>query len=85
MSTETLTQPDFRFEWRWKEELVYHEGDQRMVFYCGWAAEPPIVFVPTAAAWDDKTAGWLRGRRDEIVERIERHSGHVVMSVDWAY
>ena len=76
---------DFRFEWRWQEELHYREGDDTFVLRCGWGVSPPVVFVPSAAGWDRRVPDWLRGRRDEIVARIEEHSGHIVASADWAY
>ncbi len=83
--TVAVARDDFTFEWRWKEELHYSEGGNTLVLYCGWGVSPPVVFVPSAAAWDDKVPDWLRGRRDELVRRIETHSGHVVASADWAY
>jgi hypothetical protein len=76
---------DFRFDWRWKEELHYCEGDHSQVFHCGWGVSPPIVFLPSQGGWDAKMPDWLHGRRAELVARIEQHSGHVVASADWAY
>lgn len=76
---------EFRFEWRWKEELHYCEGERSQVFHCGWGVSPPVVFLPSEHTWDAKLPAWLHGRRAEVVGRIEQHSGHVVASADWAY
>lgn len=80
-----LVDVDFRFEWRWKEELHYSEGAETCVFHCSWGVSPPVVFLPSAVAWELRMPAWLHGRRDELVARIVAHSGHTVASADWAY
>ncbi len=63
---------------KWKEEVVYREGDQSIVFDAGWGVEPPVLYVPSEWAWDLSTPAWLHGRRAEVVARLERDSRHVI-------
>ena len=70
--------PDFTIEERWKELLIYREGDHEHVFGAGWGVDPPSVTVPSEAAWDRVMPEWLRGRRAEIVARLQDPGGHVL-------
>jgi hypothetical protein len=71
----------FRIELRWKEEVRYLEGDRSVVFPAGWGMNPPVLHVPLRT-WDESVPSWLRGRRDEVVERLRRHSKHTVEERD---
>ena len=68
----------FDLEFRWKEELVYWEGDRGCVFEGGWGVQPPVTVVPDASTWDRVVPEWLRGRRDEVCERLRAEPGHVL-------
>ncbi len=68
----------YRIEWRWKEEVVYWEGEVGYLFDAAWGVEPGRLFVPTAAAWDAVVPEWLQGRREDVVSRLRSHSGHEV-------
>ena len=72
------TAPDgsYEIEPRWKEEVVYWEGDRGYIFQAGWGVEPGVLYVPSAAVWDSAVPSWLRGRRDEVVSRLAEHSRH---------
>ena len=67
-------------EFRWKEEVVYWEGDCGFVFEGGWGTEPPVTYVPDDATWDQVVPAWMKGRRHEIVRRLSAEPGHVVRS-----
>ena len=69
---------DFEIEFRWKEEVIYWEGSCGVVFPGGWGVDPVETFVPDAATWDRAVPGWLRGRHDEVVERLRADGRHVV-------
>lgn len=55
--------------------LEYHEVvDGRLEhlrFRTEWSREGPTVYLPTEFGWNGKTAPWARGRRSEIVARIQ--------------
>ncbi|HWJ64646.1 MAG TPA: hypothetical protein VNS19_21915 [Acidimicrobiales bacterium] len=65
-------------EFRWKEDLVYWEGDRGFVFDGAWGSDPLQTFVPTEAAWDLVVPHWLAGRRREVMERLAAEPAHVV-------
>lgn len=71
----------YEVEFRWKEQVVYWEGAHGFIFPAGWGVEPPVTYVPSADTWDRVMPGWLVGRRDEVVTRLENEPGHV-LSVD---
>ncbi len=73
-----MSDRDFEIEHRWKEEVLYWEGRRGVSFAAGWGVTPPVVYVPTAEAWDASTPDWLHGRRDEVVARLVERSGHRV-------
>ncbi len=75
MSTDDDT---YSVQARWKEEVVYREGDRSIVFDAGWGSEPRVLYVPSEWAWDLSTPAWLHGRRAEVVARLERDSRHVI-------
>ena len=81
------TAPDgsYEIEPRWKEEVVYWEGDQGYQLDAGWGVEPGVLYVLSAAAWDSVVPPWLRGRRDEVVSRLAGRSGHRVEPTDDGY
>jgi hypothetical protein len=68
----------FKLYPKWKEELVYEEGENVYAFQCGWGVEPPHVDVPAAADWDAVMPPFLRGRREELLKLLREKSGHVV-------
>ncbi|MGD0808716.1 MAG: hypothetical protein ABSA91_03300 [Acidimicrobiales bacterium] len=68
----------YRVEFRWKEEVIYWEGDRGFVFDGGWGVSPPVTYVPTPELWDEVVPSWMKGRRDEVVARLRAHPGHVL-------
>lgn len=81
----TAADGSYEIEPRWKEEVVYWEGDRGYVLDAGWGADPGVLHVPSADAWDGAVPAWLRGRRDVVVSRLAEHSRHRVESNDAAY
>ncbi len=81
------TAPDgsYEIEPRWKEEIVYWEGDRGFVLDAGWGVEPGILYVPSPAVWNSAVPPWLRGRRDEVVSRLAEHSRHRIEPTDDGY
>lgn len=75
----------YKVEGRWKEQLVYIEGDQEFVFDCGWGVTPPVAYLPSARIWDWVTPGWMRGRREEIVRRLAADGGHRLEDTETGY
>lgn len=73
-----MPMPDYEIEFRWKEEVVYWEGERGAVFPGGWGVDPPVTIVPDATTWDRAVPEWLRGRRDEVVQRLRDQPDHVV-------
>lgn len=70
---------EFRIEARWKEEVIYWEGDRGYLFDAGWGVTPGALYVPAAEDWSLVTPEWMHGRRDEIVARLVEHSHHDVI------
>ena len=70
----------YSIELRWKEEVIYWEGQRGYVFPGGWGVTPPVTYVPSAEVWDDVVPPWLRGRRSEVVSRLEEDDRHVIES-----
>ena len=75
----------FEIETRWKEEVYYWEGAAGFCFHAGWGVTPPVLLVPSLEHWDSAVPGWLRGRRDEVIRRLEAHSEHVLKVDDRGY
>ena len=73
-----MTTDAFEIEFRWKEEVIYWEGSRGVVFPGAWGVEPIVTIVPDIVTWDRKTPPWLRGRHDEVIERLRSDAGHVV-------
>lgn len=69
---------DFEIEFRWKEEVIYWEGDRGVFFAGGWGVDPPVTHVPDADAWDRLVPAWLRGRHADVVARLRADPRHVV-------
>lgn len=69
----------FNIEPRWKEEVIYWEGARGYLFDAAWGVQPGRLFVPAPEDWDSVTPDWMHGRRDEIVERLRKHSHHDVI------
>lgn len=67
-------------EFLWKEEVVYWEGSRGCVFPGAWGGEVLVTIVPDDASWDAVVPLWMKGRRPEIVERLEADSRHRVRS-----
>lgn len=84
METAALDADDHEVEFRWKEEVVYWEGRRGYVFPGGWGVTPPVTYVPTDDAWDRVMPEWLKGRRNEVVRRLEVEPGHT-LRVDPGY
>lgn len=66
---------DFEVEFRWKEQVIYWEGHCGSVFEGGWGVDPVVTVVPDASTWDQVVPDWLRGRRDEVCERLRSQPG----------
>lgn len=69
---------EYEVEFRWKEQVVYWEGGRGYVFPGGWGVSPPVTYVAAGDAWDRVMPEWLKGRRDEVVRRLEDEAGHTV-------
>jgi hypothetical protein len=65
-------------EFRWKEEVIYWEGDHGFIFDGGWGVTPSVTYVPDEATWDQVVPEWLVGRRQQVVARLALESGHVL-------
>ena len=65
-------------EFRWKEVVVYWEGERGFTFDDGWGVDPLVTYVPDEATWDRVVPVWLKGRRTEVIERLKAEEGHVV-------
>jgi hypothetical protein len=72
----------YDIEMRWKEEVIYWEGDRGVLFGAAWGVEPPVLFVPSPQIWHDSMPDWLRDRRDEVLERLRDHGDHV-LAEEW--
>jgi hypothetical protein len=75
----------FRISYEYKEMVTYWEGDDGFVFECAWGVEPPILFVPSERSWDSQVPPRLIGRRSEVVDRLAKHSGHIVEEATFKY
>jgi hypothetical protein len=63
---------------RWKEEVVVEDEERRtFVFDCGWGVDPPIAYVPALEDWSTCVPGWLRDRREEVLQ-VLLSTSHVV-------
>lgn len=62
----------------WKEIIsVTDEQGRSFVVSCGWGVEPPVAYLPAAAAWRRTVPPWLADRRDEVIA-VVTSLGHVV-------
>ena len=68
----------FEIQFRWKEEVIYWEGERGFVFDGAWGVEPIETYVPDEQNWDSVMPDWLVGRRDLVVERLVANPSHVV-------
>lgn len=59
-------------ELRWKEQVVYWEGNRGFLFDGAWGVAPPRTYVPDVDTWDQAVPEWLRGRRQQVVSRLKR-------------
>jgi hypothetical protein len=75
----------YKIESRWKEQLAYREGDHEFVFDCGWGVKPPVAYLPSPAIWERVTPMWMRGRRAEVVRRLECDGGHRLVDTEEGY
>jgi hypothetical protein len=77
----------FRITFPEREMLAYWEGDDGYLFHGGWGVEPPVLAVPSEAAWDEVTPGWLHGRREEVLARLHEIGNqlHEGEDEDWQY
>lgn len=72
---------EFRIEAVWKELVEYWEGSHGYVFDAAWGVDPGSLYVPAPNDWDAATPVWMHGRREEIVTRLDAHSGHNVVEL----
>lgn len=70
----------YEIEFLWKEEVVYWEGPHGCVFPGAWGGDVLVTVIPDAASWDAVVPVWMKGRRPEIVERLEDDNRHWVRS-----
>jgi hypothetical protein len=73
-----MSHVSFEVEFRWKEQVIYWEGDRGCVFVGAWGVDPLVTVVPDASTWDRVAPDWLQGRHDEVCERLRGQPGHVV-------
>lgn len=64
---------------KWKELLVYEEGDQSYEFECGWGVTPGELYVPADEDWDAVVPGFLKGRRAEMLTYFKEHTNYVIV------
>jgi hypothetical protein len=57
-------------------------GRPRVPVDAAWGAKPRTLFVPTEEAWDDVVPGWLRGRRDVVLQRLAAATKHRIEATD---
>lgn len=62
---------DYKITAKWKEVLIYAEGENEFVFSCGWGVHPGVIHVPSASCWEEATPEWMHGRRDEVIDRLQ--------------
>ncbi len=60
----------YAIEHRWKEEVIYWEGDQGFLFDGGWGSEPLTLYVPDAETRSTVLPDWLRDRRELVLSRL---------------
>ena len=75
----------FAMEERYKETVVYWEGDDGFTFDGAYGVTPPYLYVPSERIWDTVVPPWLRGRRAEVVGRLQAHSHHRLVDTDDGY
>jgi hypothetical protein len=64
--------------------IRYSEGERSIELQrdpAGTVGGPALVYVPSPARWSAELPDWTRGRRDEILQRIQAHCSH--MKDDW--
>ena len=77
---------NYRIEFRWKEQVIYWEGDSGFIFDGGWGVRPPVTYVPDLGTWDSIVPEWLKGRHDEVVGHLrERRDHEVVETPEYAF
>jgi hypothetical protein len=77
--------PDFKVEPRAREIIAYWEGDRAFLFDAGWGVEPPTLYVPSEAIWEQVVPDWLKGRRAEVIDRLARRSGHRIEETEQGF
>ncbi len=76
---------EYRIRLLGKEMIEYREGEVAFVFDAGWGVRPPVLYVPRPEAWDRVMPLEFRGRREQIVERLNRSCfvrGHIFEGTD---
>lgn len=69
----------FEIEFRWKELVIYSEGEHGVVFDSGWGVRPLVTTVPDASTWNRVIPAWRVGRHDEVIARLRQHPLHVLV------
>lgn len=67
------------------ELIEYREGEDAYVFVAGWGVTPPVLGVPRSETWDRVMPTAFQGRRDQIIERLQRSwrvRGHTFEDTD---
>lgn len=75
----------FRITTRWKECVIYWEGERGFEFDGAWGVEPPLLYIPDATTWDQAVPPWLQGLYTEIHDRLAAGSGHAVITTTSGY
>ncbi|HKY16917.1 MAG TPA: hypothetical protein VJM33_18465 [Microthrixaceae bacterium] len=82
----TTNDEEFEVELRWRERVIYWEGSHGFEFEGAWGGAPRYTIVPNEQDWDEQVPPWMRGRRDEIVRRLDNYPAEEVTTEgyhDW--
>jgi hypothetical protein len=74
----------YKVEIRWKEILIYREGENELEFFIPMGVKPPWPLeFPSESTWNKTVPDWAKGRRNEIMKRISKdHNIKIVITND---
>lgn len=75
----------YSVEHRWREQVLYWEGDRGFLFDGGWGVHPAALYVPSPDVWLEVMPEWLRHRRDEVLARLRMTGDTLVEDVHGWY
>lgn len=62
--------------------ILYSEGKDKLEFQIDPSLKgPSVIHIPSPERWDAELPVWARGRRDEILERIEKSCAHLTYEI----